>query len=95
MTTNAATWTREDNSPYREDGSTWTLTVDGREVGHVESSLENLGSAPWGSVAPRWAVHTYGVVVYGQTPLEREFLVQGRNPRSVLAEAKRFVLSHA
>ena len=91
MTTNAATWTREDNSPYREDGSTWTLTVDGREVGHVESSLENLGCM-W---APRWAVHTYGVVVYGQEPLEREFLVQGRNPRSVLAEAKRYVRSHA
>lgn len=87
----STTWTCENNSPYAEDGSTWTLTVDGQRIGHVESYKENLGSM----LEPRWIVTSYDVTVYGnEDGLDKEFEVEGRNPRSVLAEAKRYLLSH-
>jgi len=84
-------WTREPTSSYAEDGSTWTLTVNGQRVGHVDSYKENLGSM----LEPRWIVTSYEAVIYGTDDLDKEFEVQGRHPRTVLAEAKRFLLSHA
>lgn len=83
-------WNRLGNSSYAEDGITWTLTVNGQRVGHVDSYKENLGSM----LEPRWIVTSYEAVIYGTDDLDKEFEVKGRNPRSVLAEAKRHVLSH-
>lgn len=93
MTKTTATWTREDNSPYREDGACWALTLNGRRVGHVESYLDNVGSM----LSPRYVVTCYTVCIYGTTTdgLDEEFKVKGRNPRSVLAEAKRYLLANA
>ncbi len=88
-------WTRENNSDYAEDGSTWTLTVDGDRIGHVESHKVDAGSI----LVHRYIVESYDVTVYGtdedEDGLDKEFKVQGRHPQTVLAQAKRFLLSHA
>jgi hypothetical protein len=93
MSKTTATWTRDDNSSYREDGATWTLTVNGRRVGHVESYLDNVGSM----LSPRYVVTCYTVSIYDTTAdgLDEEFAVKGRSARTVLAEAKRYLLARA